>query len=177
MWIRDELPDGLPGVRFLLYGYDTSLSRSASVQRILDLAVSLINTMKTIGCAGRSSRPLVFLAHSLGGVILKQALVSLVEGHDEYHAILNKVRGAIFFGVPSHGMNIPDLITIIGTQPNRVLLEELSDLTDTLQELDEIFGRHFQSQSLSFWAYEIKVTRAVEVSFLASKILGEGQFD
>lgn len=176
MWIRDELPNRLPGVRFLLYGYDTTLCKSTSFQRIVDLAVSFINTLKTCGCAGRSSRPILFLAHSLGGVILKQALVSLVEGHDEYHAILNKIRGAIFFGVPSHGMNIPDLMTIIGSQPNKALLDELSDTTDTLSMLDGVFGRHFESRGLSFfWAYETKATPTVEVSFQESPARLDGR--
>lgn len=169
MWIRDELPKHLPGVRFLIYGYDTTLSESTSFQGIIDLAVSLINTMKTIGCAEESSSPILFLAHSLGGVILKQALISLVEGHDKYHAILDRIHGALFFGVPSRGMRIPDLIAMIGSQPNKVLLDELSDATETLSDLDKSFGRHFKSRNVSFfWAYETKVTRTVEVSSVLS---------
>src|SRR5271167_3314652 len=36
MWIRDELPQYLPTIRFILYGYDTTLSPSNSFQTIPD---------------------------------------------------------------------------------------------------------------------------------------------
>lgn len=80
MWIRDELPQRLPGVRFLTYGYDTALYGSTSFQIISELAISLVETMKAIGWSAPSSKPVLFIAHSLGGVVLKQALVMLAGG-------------------------------------------------------------------------------------------------
>lgn len=68
MWIRDELPDLLTGVRFIIYGYDTKLYQSKSFQVLPDLARSFIASLQASGWV---SKPLLFLAHSLGGVLMK----------------------------------------------------------------------------------------------------------
>ncbi|KAK5992042.1 hypothetical protein PT974_05438 [Cladobotryum mycophilum] len=71
MWIRDELPTKLPGVRAILYGYDTTLVNSRSFQTIPDLALSFIAELKANGWTSLTAKPIMFLAHSLGGVINK----------------------------------------------------------------------------------------------------------
>lgn len=165
MWIRDDLPQKLPGVRFLIYGYDTTLSNSKSFQIISDLAISLVQTMKAIGWSAPSAKPVLFLAHSLGGVVLKQSLVILAGGDSQERAILAKVKGAISFGVPSQGMSIPDISEMLGDQPNVALVKELSNESKFLPRLDEQFGNISSLQRLQFfWAFETKVTPSVEVS-------------
>lgn len=164
MWIRDEMPKRIPGIRFITYGFDTKLLGSKSLQTILDLAQTLVHTMKAIGWSAPSSKPILFLAHSLGGVILKKALVILAGGVIPGRAILSKVKGAIFFGVPSQGMSIPDLELMVGTQPNTALLNELSDDL-YLRELHNQFGNISFLQGIkSFWAFETKVIPTVKVS-------------
>lgn len=170
MWIRDELPHRLPGVRFLVYGYDTALAGSTSFQIIPDLAISLVQAMKAAGCSTPSAKPILFLAHSLGGVILKQTLVLLAGGGDQERAILAKIKGAIFFGVPSQGMSIPDILEMLGDQPNVALVNDLSNQSDFLTRLDEQFGNISYLQRIKFlWAFETKVTPTIEVSLLAKR--------
>lgn len=150
MWIRDELPQRLPGVRFLTCGYDTALYGSTSFQIIFDLAISLIETMKAIGWSAPSSKPILFLAHSLGGVVLKQALVMLAGGGSRERAILTKIKGAISFCVPSQGMGVPDILDMLGEQPNVALVKDLSNESDFLLRLDEQFGNISYLQRLQF---------------------------
>lgn len=165
MWIRDELPHLLPSTRFLIYGYDTTLLGSDSFQTISHLGISLNQELAASGYAEPSSKPIMFLAHSLGGVILKQSLIALAGGYERENAILDKVRGSIFFGVPSRGMSVPDLFTMIGSQPNTVLLDELSNQSDFLPRLDKQFRGISKLQNLHYyWAFETKVTHRVEVS-------------
>jgi len=59
MWIRDALPAMTSGIRFLLYGYDTALQESKSFQTIPDLAISLINALKTGNWTSRTGKPLM----------------------------------------------------------------------------------------------------------------------
>jgi hypothetical protein len=75
MWIRDSLPMRLPTVKVFLYGYDSTITNSTSFQNIEDLASTFINMLQAYDLICPSSKPLVFLAHSLGGVVLKQALI------------------------------------------------------------------------------------------------------
>jgi alpha-beta hydrolase superfamily lysophospholipase len=74
MWLRDALPQDVPYTRVITYGYDTSLCGSKSVQGIDDLARSMVKKLEAIRQLGPHRKPIVFLAHSLGGIVLKRAL-------------------------------------------------------------------------------------------------------
>ena len=89
MWLRDSLPYHLPCARVIIYGYDTQLYGSRSFQDLEALGSSLrvdIEGMndEAIVCAKQKSvyiniaanfekiKPLIFIAHSLGGLIVKE---------------------------------------------------------------------------------------------------------
>jgi hypothetical protein len=167
MWIRDDLPRRLPGIRFLLYGYETRLVQSKSFQTIPDLAITLIQTLKAIGWSEPSARQTLFLAHSLGGVLLKQTLVMLADSDVKERAILDHVRGAVFFGVPSTGMRTEDIAAMLVGQPNTALVDDLSDRSDFLPKLQQQFDGISHIQNLHcVWAFETNVTPSIEVSCL-----------
>ncbi|KAH6608207.1 hypothetical protein Trco_004520, partial [Trichoderma cornu-damae] len=165
MWIRDELPELAPRVRFILYGYDTKLVGSKSFQRVADLANSLIHELKMGGWSSPSSKRLIFLAHSLGGVVLKQSLLMLADSGVAYESILKRTQGAIFFGVPSDGMSISDIHNMLGDQPNKgALVEEISSGSTFLRNLEEKASGvlHVRGMKL-FWAYETQTTPTVQI--------------
>jgi hypothetical protein len=82
MWIRDSLPYDLvlddtqtSGIgRVMIYGYDSIVKGSTSFQNIEDLAVSARDSLLPVTNTtdATTSRPIIFIAHSLGGLILKQ---------------------------------------------------------------------------------------------------------
>lgn len=72
MWLRDQLPADVGNVRVATYGYDSKLDQSHSFQTIEDVAQFFILRLLAISSPGR--RPLIFMAHSLGGIVLKSAL-------------------------------------------------------------------------------------------------------
>jgi hypothetical protein len=162
MWIRDTLPTSIDGVRFILFGYDTTLKNSNSFQTIVDLANTLYLTLQTNGWASPSTKPLVFLAHSLGGVLLKQLLVMLAGANDGTQFMLSMIKGAIFFGTPSRGMAMGQLRAMVGDQPNKDLVENLSEDSEFLPNLEAQFTgiSHLQRMRL-YWAYETKTSPTV----------------
>ncbi|KAI1655243.1 hypothetical protein F4813DRAFT_368207 [Daldinia decipiens] len=166
MWIRDELPQFLPTVRFILYGYDTILRPSTSFQRVSDLANSFIDVLQAGGWTSPTAKPLLFLAHSLGGVILKQTLLMLAGAGQQQASITNLIQGAIFFGVPSQGMAIDDIFRMLGDQPNKdALVTEISNESNYLSQLEKQFsGISFVRTLKIFWAYETKLTPTVASS-------------
>ncbi|KAI1412373.1 hypothetical protein F5Y13DRAFT_200005 [Hypoxylon sp. FL1857] len=163
MWVRDELSQFFPSIRFVLYGYDTTLSPSSSFQTALDLGNSLIDLLKAHGWTSPTAKPLLFLAHSLGGVIVKQALVMLAGSGQKETYIASIIRGIIFFGVPSQGMNIPDIITMLGEQPNvDALVKDISEKSDYLLHLEKRFaGISYLRTIKVYWGYETRTTRSV----------------
>jgi hypothetical protein len=82
MWIRDSLPHDLIlgdnplfGVaRVMIYGYDSIVPESTNFQNLEDLATSFRDSLLPIAetTDAVAPRPIIFIAHSLGGLILKQ---------------------------------------------------------------------------------------------------------
>lgn len=164
MWVRDSLPKDLPNVRSIIYGYDTQLVKSESFQTIDDLALSFIASLKSVGRSSLSSKPLVFLAHSLGGIILKRALLLLANSGNVERHILGTVCAAMFFGVPSRGMRMSHLRPMVKERPNENLVEQLGQNSQYLPQLQEQFSgvallQHIRMIS----AYETKRSRTVQV--------------
>ena len=59
--------------------------------------ISLLNSLYNLLSSVKPPRPIVFVAHSMGGVVLKAALA---EAQHSNAAILEATRGIIFFGTP-----------------------------------------------------------------------------
>jgi alpha-beta hydrolase superfamily lysophospholipase len=165
MWLRDRLPHDVTGIRSIIYGYDTSLLASESFQTIEDIARSFIARLRTIGYASSPHRPLVFLAHSLGGIILKRALLYLANSGDAHTCILNRVRAVILFGVPNRGMKTSHLLSMTADRPNTALIQTLSPESPYLPELDELFTGIASTHNLRILSvYETSRSRTTTVS-------------
>lgn len=137
MWLRDALPKQHPSIRCIIYGYDTHLPQSHSFKNIEDISRTLVAQL--VGCSSRSTEPLFFLAHSLGGIVLKQALVQMSSGSDSDKSLLSRVAKIVLFGVPNRGMRVSHLQPMVQGQPNTSLVECLSDRSQYLGRLDEQF--------------------------------------
>ncbi|KAK0701077.1 hypothetical protein B0H67DRAFT_547600 [Lasiosphaeris hirsuta] len=163
MWIRDAIPPSLPGVRTVVYGYGSKLRDSASFQSINDIARTLILHLKTGGWNLPSSKPIVFLAHSLGGIVLKEAIVQMADRDESVSGILANVRGAVMFGVPSLGMEQSHLIAMVEGQANQSLVEDLSRYgSNYVQQLHTQFeGLSFLRKARLLWAYETEQSPTV----------------
>ncbi|CAK37376.1 uncharacterized protein An01g13700 [Aspergillus niger] len=158
MWIRDDLARYARGTRAILYGYDTELDRSSSFQTIYDLAKQLIEQLHAYRGPG-SVTPLAFLAHSLGGLVVKQALRDLANNYPgrEYQNLLAAVRGGVFFGVPNMGIEQGGFYSIVHNNANEFLIRDLSGRTNFYRELTKAFaGIPFNEHCTFFWAYETK---------------------
>jgi hypothetical protein len=165
MWIRDALPTIFPGIRFFLHGYNTTLANSKSFQTIVDLAGSLMLELEANGWASPTAKPIIFIAHSLGGVLLKQLLIILADGSKRATFMLSMIKGAIFFGTPSVGMPLTSLLTMVETQPNEDFVKDLSDHSSFLENLEIQFtGISYIGKMRLFWVYETKTSPTVVVS-------------
>jgi Putative serine esterase (DUF676) len=173
MWLRDKLPEDVSTFRQIIYGYDTSLTGNESFQVIDDLATSFIAKLRSIGRASTTAKPLIYFAHSLGGIILKHALVTLAGscGGGE-RLMLEKTRSIFFFGVPHLGMEMSHLLVIAQGQSSEPLVRALSHEDLSLARLDDQFhGIAMFSKVEVISVYETKLSRAAQVGNVLHLIL------
>ncbi|VUC26118.1 unnamed protein product, partial [Clonostachys rosea] len=166
MWLRDFLPDSVPRARILTYGYDTKLPGSQSEASITDLSRRLLESIKTTrGEKAKRTRPLVFIGHSLGGLVVKQALVEAFEGSDEDKTVFRCCFGLLFFGVPNRGLENSSLMAMVRGQPNESLVRDLSGSSRFLGLLHRLFNKTFTLEDSTIISiYETKATPAVQWS-------------
>ncbi|CAG9990569.1 unnamed protein product [Clonostachys byssicola] len=160
MWIRDELPRSIPGVRTIIYGYDSQLLGSQSFQTIGDISLGLLPQLHAGGWSLTTSKPIIFLAHSLGGIVLKDAIV-LMADRENFSPILNNIKGIMMFGVPSLGMHQSHLQAMVEGQANETLVQDLSreNGSSYLRQLNKAFdGLSFLKTTCIYWAYETQET-------------------
>lgn len=165
MWLRDALPKTFPSSRVILYGYETELRNTNSFQKISDIAGTFV-TFLDIMYRNSDAQPSVsFIAHSLGGIVLKEALVQLAHSFriKSREELLENVVGAVFFGVPNYGMVIEHLLSLADGQPNQQLIEDLKEGSPYLRRLTGQF-RDKLSDKTFFWGYETKESRIPVVS-------------
>ncbi|KAI0454754.1 hypothetical protein F5B21DRAFT_514460 [Xylaria acuta] len=149
LWLEDFLPEVLPQARIMTFGYDSGLLLSHSKGRIDDFARDLLNRLWMLRQPpGNKNRPLVFVAHSLGGIVVKKALILAHEDNHHYGHILSSTIGVIFMGTPHQGSNIVNWTSFLrnaiqfmsGTNLVRTdLIGELSTHSTTLLEISKSF--------------------------------------
>lgn len=150
-WPKTLLPPKLSKARILTYGYDAYIVRKSvsSSNRLIDHAMNLLNDLTTDrACCNASSRPLIFVTHSLGGLVCKEAIL-LSRNNPEVHlqGIFDHIKGIIFMGTPHKGAwmadwaNIPASALGLVKSTNKSLLKIL--------ETDDQF---LESIQVRFWA-------------------------
>ncbi|ERF71993.1 hypothetical protein EPUS_07463 [Endocarpon pusillum Z07020] len=113
LWLRDFIPSFLPKARIITFGYDSKWAFSRSIAGIDDFALDLLNRLRMKRWSiDAMQRPVVFVCHSLGGIVVKKALI-IAKEQRYYSNILDKSRGIIFFGTPHRGSRVASWATIM----------------------------------------------------------------
>ncbi|KAI5845888.1 hypothetical protein DFP73DRAFT_594082 [Morchella snyderi] len=143
LWLRDLLPGKIPNIRVLTYGYDsrTRGSTQLSCQTLHDHAVDLITNMhQERSVTATKERPIIFLAHSTGGIVVKEALIysnSTNMNNLEHHKDIKiSTYGILFFGTPHQGVTNLDG-NLSGIVPWRAKGSRASIKNTILRDLEE----------------------------------------
>ncbi|KAG8797716.1 hypothetical protein FRC16_008589, partial [Serendipita sp. 398] len=176
MWLRDLLPDDVPNARILTYGYDayTRSFSQTSTKTIFHHAEAFVEDLSRLRRAADPKRPIIFLAHSLGGIILKQALVLChsdnFETKDTSRDILVSTFAILFFGTPHSGANGVQLAEWMGRvlsvcmSTNDRILKALSRDSSELENIQKLYLRASKQISTIFFyeEYPTRIVRGME---------------
>ncbi|KAH7171267.1 SERAC1 [Dactylonectria macrodidyma] len=168
MWLRDSLPYEVPGTQVLLYGYDADDQTRQSRLSVEGIAVSLISHLRNIGRSSLSAKPLVFLAHSLGGSILKQCLIELANSGPSDMFMLEAVKTCIFLAVPN---TLPTSVKLEAMMGNKRFDKVLHDLHDDanigyMSSLSDMLRGIAQANNIRLCSgYELAPTQYPKQSF------------
>lgn len=155
-WPKDLAPTTVPDSRIFTYGYDTHIrhwiqgpiSKKNVHGHGWDLLCSLEESRRGVG---EASRPILFVTHSLGGIVVKEALrrsrrCAMVKPH--LHVICEATTGLIFFGTPHRGADprgfLHHVLTAsaqsFGLKVNREIVDALMPNNPHLQDLSDEFA-------------------------------------
>lgn len=136
-WLQDSLPLDVKGARILSYGYNADVAFGNTTANVWDHAKSLLGSLiDEREPDDVSKRPIIFIAHSLGGIIVKQALV-WAHREPQYRVIKDHTLGIVFFGTPHRGSDKANYGRILANVATGVMHKPKSRLIDALQSNSE----------------------------------------
>ncbi len=102
-WLKDLLAKDVHGARIFTYKYPSHVLFSKSKATTEEYAKTLLVDLKdNRNGPGQDQRPIIFIAHSLGGIVCKQALI-IAQQDPSFTTLLDHTDGIIFFGTPHRG--------------------------------------------------------------------------
>ncbi|KAL0932402.1 NB-ARC domain-containing protein [Colletotrichum truncatum] len=162
LWLRDDLPKHVPGARILLYQYNSSPVYGRDRSTFIDKANELLEDVRIARGNADTTRPILFLGHSTGGLLIKLALIN-AHNNPRYTPIKDATSGLAFFATPHHGgdWKLLKIASKAGLQKSDDMMETTkqgSIFSDIMQE----YWRHqlLLYDIISFWgAYDDIVSR------------------
>lgn len=147
-------------VNVLVYGYNADVYERSSNNKpcdnfVLQHAQTLVNTLTLHRKDEDTSRnPIIWVAHSLGGILLKRALLYSsdirVANHEDFRSVFVSTYGIVFLGTPHTGSGLASWARILQkmsdsvvTRPffrsESILLKTLKKDNERLQEINSHF--------------------------------------
>ncbi|RDW59938.1 hypothetical protein BP6252_13025 [Coleophoma cylindrospora] len=170
MWLRHFLSKDLPSCRTMIYGYNSKLS-SHGLDTIMDYGRDFSEGIKRVRYTQElRERPIFFVAHSYGGIVLAHSLVKAIQTNEQDHpaivALHKATYGILFFGTPHKGLMIDDIQCMLGNDshhPRHELLKEIEHKSNILKyQLADFKNLIRDRKIISF--FETQQTRRLEIN-------------
>ncbi|KAF3081300.1 hypothetical protein TWF102_010237 [Orbilia oligospora] len=176
LWPRDLLPFEIPEVRVLSYGYDTKVTSwfegatSNMIHHHSETMISRLHNFRSRKIDGKNSteRPIIWIGHSLGGILIKRALIYSnscgVDHNERLRSIKVSTQGILFMGTPHMGSDIVRwaslarklLLFFPGVKLDSTMLSMLGQNSETLQNINTLFTGIASSFEIVYFYEEIE---------------------
>lgn len=181
-WLKELLPKQVSNARVMSFGYNSALQFSKSTADTYTFADQLLEAlMSKRGSDIERQRPIMFICHSLGGIVAKQVsllfsgtvakiilrtikAINRAHERERYRSLLEQTFGIAFFGTPHNGSSIASWSTILasilsavslGTSTNTQISKDLERHSRILENISRSFVERGQRLDiLSFYELE-----------------------
>ncbi|KAJ5730318.1 uncharacterized protein N7483_004826 [Penicillium malachiteum] len=183
LWPKDLLPRDVERSRIFLFGYDSGIThRDQSLVQKTEIHSDADDLCARLVAERSSTKteemPIIFVAHSLGGLVAAQILIhgERREESSNARAITRYLRGMIFLGTPFRGSGsakpaetIRQVMSFMGIHTQQETLKLLGRDSERLDELTRAFpdvlnkrrtSQNLDDQIQAFFFYETKKTAA-----------------
>lgn len=179
-WLTEE--DGLESYRIFTYGYNSDFKGAGTNLNIIDFAKDLLFQMLVFStgseesCISIGQQPIIFVAHSMGGLVVKKAYV-LGKHDDRYAYIIAKTHGIMFLATPHRGAQYAKmlnsiLLTAPFGAPPKAYVDDLDTHSRTLQDINEQFRISCGQLSLVSFFETLKTSFGITKSLIVEKESG-----
>ncbi|KAJ8127927.1 hypothetical protein O1611_g5708 [Lasiodiplodia mahajangana] len=174
-WLSTLLPHDFPNARIMSFQQDTSYLVNAPVKTIEECGQELLRGVQSMRARKEEiQRPILFIGHSFGGIVIKEALVQAKEKAHTDHSILKSTIGILFLGTPHNGAwstalgdIMIDCTSSLGS--NRKIMDGLRYQSRKLTELQREFEECYKQGIISI--YESR--RTIMGGFLPIMVVDE----
>ncbi|KAH7327155.1 ankyrin repeat-containing domain protein [Rhexocercosporidium sp. MPI-PUGE-AT-0058] len=112
-WLRDSLPREFPGARIYSFGYRADVIFSRDTGDFDGFARDLLEEIYDTRLSKEDKRrPLIFVCHSMGGIVVKKAL-NVCQIEPRYTHILSAVPSILFLSTPHGGSDPANMLATI----------------------------------------------------------------
>ncbi|KAH8696892.1 hypothetical protein GQ44DRAFT_789090 [Phaeosphaeriaceae sp. PMI808] len=176
---KDMLPAVVPSARIMRYGYQSQwFGNGAMGQKVSTVAQRLLLALRRRR-EEYPFRPLLFIAHCFGGLVVLKALLDARYEKDEWPGILNSTGGLLFFGTPFRGAEGMSQMEMLEAARQEYEEDEVQPQTlqilepgnEFLQELVDQFGKMRTPTNKAVVAcfYELKASNVGKADRTVSK--------
>jgi hypothetical protein len=181
-WASDKngLAKDYPNARVLLYMYESAFHGPLKVDQFLDnIAKGLLHALQSIR-GDQFNRPLVFIGHSMGGLVIAKAVTMMDSQRDTFRKMFEATAGCIFFGSPFNGAqaaSVAAMFSYVGEKFGQATTSRLLDLMkpgdDSLRELRGDFMRLVSKLSPKIELYCFWENHYTDIAKMASEFIAK----
>ncbi len=143
----------LPHVNFYALGYPASLFAQWA-KKEMNLYERAKHSLELLAGYELGKRPLVFVCHSLGGLLVKQMLRTAIESSEEtWRRISDRCIAILFLATPHSGSSLANLLHVFSGCFSSHHVEKLKKDSSELEELNESFRAFCSRREIDVTVY------------------------
>ncbi|KAJ4365588.1 hypothetical protein N0V83_008208 [Neocucurbitaria cava] len=189
-WLQDSdlLPKSLSRARVLTFGYNATVAAllgKTSSDRIMQHAHTLVaELVADRELEDASQRPIIFICHSLGGIVVKRALAYSASRTSKLvhhlHSVFVSTYAVLFLGTPQNGSGKASLAStgsrmINALTPSKIvdtesqLADALHPGSEVLQNITDMFAPLMKNFRIYFFWEQEKTNLGTTLSYIVEE--------